>query len=260
MFFSFLKKIPATYKVLIVITIIIGIVIYLRYRYNQKLIEDAKPKAPIRLVKCRHCRKLNPDEFLIETDPPQRMCDHCFKFFSKKIYKTKNPCVFLELATVDDTIGTVHIELYKDVVPKTAKNFYQLCVGKYNEELKQVIKKFMGVRFHNVMCGSLIQSGDYINGDGSSGKSIYGNTFPDENFILKHDQPGLLSMSNNGPDTNNSQFFITTRALPWLDGKHVVFGKILKGMNVIKRIENVHVDMDNKPLQDICVVNCGAIQ
>lgn len=260
MFFSFISKLPSTYKVLIVITIIIGIVIYLRYRYKQKLIEEAKPKEPVRLVRCRHCKKLNPDDFPIETDPPQRMCDHCYQFFSKRVYKTKNPCVFLEIATTEDTIGRIDIELYKDTVPKTAKNFYKLCVGEYNEEIKQVIKKFMGVRFHNVMRGSLIQSGDYINGDGTSGKSIYGTTFPDENFILKHDQPGLLSMSNNGPNTNNSQFFITTRAMPWLNDKHVVFGKVLKGMDVVQKIENMPTDMDNKPLQDICVVNCGAIQ
>lgn len=258
MIYKFFTKLPTRYKVLCVLIIIIGAIILIRYIRKPKQIEAKKEI--VKLVKCTKCKKLNPDEFPIETDPPQRMCDHCLQFFSKRPYETKNPCVFLELGTASKELGRIEIELYKSVVPKTAKNFYQLCVGKLNEETGVQIKKYMGTIFHNVVPGTLIQGGDYINGDGSGGQSIYGPTFPDENFLLRHEEPGLLSMANNGPNTNNSQFFIITRPTPWLDNKNVVFGKVIKGMEIIYQIERQPVDMKNAPLDPICIINCGAVQ
>lgn len=144
---------------------------------------------------------------------------------------------------VGDQQGQIVIELYDDVVPLTARNFRELYEnGAYNN-----------CPFHRIIPGFMIQGGDFTNGNGTGGRSIYGEKFPDENFQLKHDRPGLLSMANSGPDTNGSQFFITLDAQPHLDNKHVVFGRVKQGMDLVRAIENVPTDQTDQPTVPVTI-------
>ena len=143
-----------------------------------------------------------------------------------------NPKVAMDVSIDGEKAGTLTLELFADVVPKTAENFRALCTGEKGEDLK-----YAGSPFHRIIPGFMIQGGDFTNGNGTGGKSIYGEKFADENFNLSFTEAGQLAMANAGPNTTGSQFFITVAATSWLDGRHVVFGKVVDGMSLLRTME-----------------------
>jgi peptidylprolyl isomerase len=151
--------------------------------------------------------------------------------------RADNPLVAIEVGIDGASAGTIKAELFADVVPKTAENFRALCTGEKGTDDRGNTLDYAGSPFHRIIPGFMIQGGDFTRGNGTGGVSIYGGTFDDENFQLKHTEPGLLSMANSGPDSNGSQFFITVAPTAWLDGKHVVFGKVVDGMDVVEAME-----------------------
>lgn len=165
-----------------------------------------------------------------------------------------NPNVFFDIVQGDKKLGRIVMQLYMDVTPKTSENFKALCTGDNHEKLT-----YKGTIFHRVIKDFMIQGGDITNADGTGGKSIYGDSFEDENFSIKHTKCGLLSMANSGPNSNGSQFFITSKETPHLDGKHVVFGEVVGGMDIVRQIENAEKGESDKPKQDIIIENCGEL-
>ena len=162
-----------------------------------------------------------------------------------------NPKVYFDIEIAGKAMGKITFELFANVCPKTAENFRALCTHEKGFGYK-------GTIFHRIIPDFMLQGGDFTKFNGTGGKSIYGSTFDDENFSVKHTQPGLLSMANRGKNTNGSQFFITTVACPWLDGAHCVFGEVVKGSEIVKLMEKQGTSSGNVK-KAIQITNCGLI-
>lgn len=164
-----------------------------------------------------------------------------------------NPVVFFDISAGSTALGRIEIELFGGVVPKTVENFRALCTHECGFGFKNST-------FHRIIPGFMCQGGDFTHGDGTGGKSIYGEKFADENFTIKHTHAGILSMANAGPNTNGSQFFICTAATPWLDGKHVVFGKVISRYKEIVAKMESYGSSSGKTSKKMVVTDCGQLR
>ena len=174
-------------------------------------------------------------------------------------YEDTNLYPYFDITIGDDYIGRIIYQLFDEEVPLTCKNFRYLCSNNlFNKDDSK--PAYQDTQIHRVIKDFMIQGGDITRGDGTGGYSIYGEKFNDENFNLTHNQPGMLSMANAGENTNNSQFFITLKKTPWLDGKHVVFGIITEGFDIIKKIEELETSDSDKPIKPVIISKCGLMK
>ncbi|XP_038974545.1 peptidyl-prolyl cis-trans isomerase-like [Phoenix dactylifera] len=169
-----------------------------------------------------------------------------------------NPMVYLDVTINGVPAGRIVIELFADVTPKTAENFRALCTGEKGLGRSGKPLHYKGCPFHRVIPGFVSQGGDFTAGNGTGGESIYGGKFADENFVKKHTGPGVVSMANSGPNTNGSQFFICTTKTPWLDGRHVVFGHVVDGMDVVRAMEEVG-SQGGRTSEPVAIADCGQL-
>jgi len=170
------------------------------------------------------------------------------------------PRCFFDITINEVDAGRIIFELHDDIVPKTAENFRALCAGdKGIGKTTNKVLHYKGSVFHRVVRNFMIQAGDFSENSGRGGESIYGGYFDDENFQRKHDRPFLLSMANRGKNTNGSQFFITTQPASHLDGLHVIFGEVISGQEVVKKIERQPTDEKSKPYNPCMIANCGEL-
>jgi cyclophilin family peptidyl-prolyl cis-trans isomerase len=228
---------------LIVVTIII-IIIILFNNFIRKKHSNNKKKKKSTKHKSTNKEKLNNKQKKKST---KHKSTNKEKLNNKQKLIKQTDLLFLDISINNKFIGKIVIKLFDDIVPKTTHNFRTLCQD----------KKYVNTIFHRVIKDFMIQGGDYENFNGTGGTSIYGEKFPDENFDIKHNQPYLLSMANCGENTNGSQFFITTQPTPHLDGKHVVFGKVIEGQEIVNKLNLVKTNSSDKPIQDITITNCG---
>jgi len=203
-------------------------------------------------------QKIDSDDIPVETTPSNPSNTQDTEAVQAKLapnqqpkLKLTNPRVYLDITIGGVAAGRIVIELRADVVPKTAENFRALCTHEKGYGFRKSV-------FHRIIPQFMCQGGDFTKENGTGGKSIYGSKFEDENFILKHTGPGILSMANSGPNTNGSQFFITTEKTSWLDGKHVVFGRVISGMDVVKQMEKVG-SASGKPSRKVKISDCGEL-
>eukprot|EP01128_Nolandella_sp_AFSM9_P002166 TRINITY_DN12553_c0_g1_i1.p2 TRINITY_DN12553_c0_g1~~TRINITY_DN12553_c0_g1_i1.p2 ORF type:complete len:172 (-),score=56.83 TRINITY_DN12553_c0_g1_i1:63-578(-) len=166
--------------------------------------------------------------------------------------------VFFDIAISAKPAGRITFQLYNDVVPKTAENFRALCTGEKGVGASGKPLHYKGSSFHRVIPEFMLQGGDFTAGNGTGGESIYGAKFADENFVKSHTKPGLLSMANAGKNTNGSQFFITTVPCSWLDGKHTVFGEVVEGFDLVKKIEK-EGSASGRPRSVVTIEDCGEL-
>lgn len=169
------------------------------------------------------------------------------------------PRTFFDIKIDDKSIGRIVFELFADYVPKTCENFRAICTGEKGVGKSGKPLHYKGSKFHRIIPNFMIQGGDITRGNGTGGESIYGTRFADECFDIPHQIPGLLSMANAGPNTNGSQFFITTVPCPWLDGHHVVFGRVIKGMDIVKQIEKQGTQ-SGRPMSLCEIEDCGELK
>jgi len=169
------------------------------------------------------------------------------------------PLTYFDIIIAGKPVGRIIFSLYSDLVPKTAENFRALCTGEKGEGQSGKKLCYQGSGFHRVIKGFMCQGGDFTAGNGTGGESIYGEKFEDEAFPVKHTKPFLLSMANAGPNTNGSQFFITTQPTSHLDGKHVVFGEVIRGKSIVRHIENYPTSSGDVPKDPITIASCGVL-